>query len=241
MFVKFVSNGTEIKIITNEVIEGKRAFHYNAIFQVRPGIINFGYQSEYPYSSFNNLEVNPVVIRNFDQVKYVLYRLSSTNYANLHQSIQEIELEQETAPIFKLIKGDLTFKDNEMVESTILYKLGRSVDSTFNNTRSEDPIKLIYHNEYEKIEKKLKLKPSENDLKLFNLITDKTEDTKYVAAIDLGQGRIKYVEVDFNNWILDDKTKEESYVQFKNYLLENCNRVYEVTENGMSLVWQLEE
>jgi len=240
MQVKYLSNGTEVSIKTNELIEGKDAYYYNALFKIRTNIINYGYQSEFPYQSFSQHNVTELVIKNQDLVHYILYSLKSTDYSKLRETIREIETNHGIFEIFEHIKGDVIFKDNGMTESEVLYTLGKSVDSNYNHQRIEDPTKLIYANEYTKKEE-TKLIHKENDLKLADLILNKDNDVKYVAALDAGSENIEYFEVELKQWMTETEDRRKSYNELMRYIQFRCLKLYQLTDQGMMIVWEKDE
>lgn len=240
MQVKYLSNGTEVSVKTNELIEGKDAYYYNVLFKLTTPIVMYGYQSEFPYQSFDQHTVKEVVIRNRDSVHYILYSLKSTNYSKLLETIREIEDNSHIKVIFEHVKGDVIFKDNGMTESEVLYTLGKSVDSNDNHQRFEDPTKLVYANEYTKKEE-TKLIHKENDLKLADLILNKDKDVKYVAALDAGSEHIEYFEVELKQWMTESEDRHKSYDELMRYIQFRCLKLYQLTDQGMKIVWEKDE
>ena len=73
------------------------------------------------------------------------------------------------------------------------------------------------------------------------LIDNRPPGTEYVAALNAGGDYTEYCPTAVRQW--HGQTEEqynEEHSQHKEYLLESCETLYEVTKEGMIKIWEKE-
>lgn len=240
MTTKFVSEGIEISIQTNIMIENKHGYEYNALYKVASCIIMYDYEGEYPYSIFKHYNLSQAVVRNHDCILYVLYRLQTQDYDLMRKTIHEIENNPPEDINFEWVKGNMIFKDQGFLAYDLFKTLSASIDTHFQHWRRNDKLKMIYSDDSKVIgfDRSISLSYSEQYQTLIKLILSNTDNKKYVAALNCGNEQCTYMDVKVKNWQSDEQ-QFESVNELYNFLYNRCEKLYEVTDVGMKLIWKI--